>query len=62
MISSWDIECPVCNSNIWGDSECWNERIICPTCGSSLSVCAEASWDTCVEVLQECHGDEEETP
>lgn len=60
IMSSWDIECPICGHCIWGDEEYNDEEVECPDCGSLLSVSTVIEWDTLVEVKEERHNDSEE--
>ena len=60
IMSSWTIECPVCDHTMWGDEELNNEELECPECGSILDVSTVIEWDTLVEVKEEHHNDSDE--
>jgi len=57
IISSWEIECPICGEMLIGDDEVMNMEIECPRCESTLEISTETSWDTDVQVIVERHGD-----
>ena len=57
IISSWEIECPICGEMLLGDTEVMNMEIECPMCSSMLEVSTEITWDTDVQVLEEKHED-----
>lgn len=57
IMSSWDVECPVCGTDMYGDGEQMATRVECPECGSILEISTQVEWDTYVEVIEEKHND-----
>jgi len=52
MNSGWMIDCPVCDEQMYGYEETYNEEVTCRNCGSILEISCEEAWDTCVEVVE----------
>lgn len=60
MITSWDMECPICGADFYGYDEIYGETYVCHDCGSVLKISATPTWETNIRVVVENHNDYDE--